>query len=302
MSLSLLLPQKAVLELLTGPWPEAPSVHERDSTGLDKIFTPDFFESWVFTGCVPAGEIAVVKAPNPSLNPAVIKTNGRTNGAKLRHLYGQGYTLRFGNLQRVIPELHEVSRQIQTETGYSNYVHAFLTPAAEQGLRHHWDQQLAIITQMAGVKRWQLWKPVVEAPMRHFAESTTVWDERWRERWTEVGPDVEVDLTAGQSLIVPRGWVHNPYSADTDQGSCHLTFALRERTPYWIAEQLLEGLLERPEFRRVLLPDEVIGDSTAVSLHEVRRLLARAFSEPADSETIAKSLKAAALSELEYTT
>ncbi|MFI5803140.1 JmjC domain-containing protein [Streptomyces sp. NPDC051561] len=302
MSLSLLLPEKAVSALLEGPWPEAPSVHERGSAGLDRICTPEFFDDWVFTGCVPADEIAVVKAPSPSLNPAAIKTNGRTDGAKLRRLYEQGFTVRLGNLQRVVPELHAISREIQVETGYSNYVHAFLTPASSQGLRHHWDQQVAIIAQMSGVKRWQLWKPVVEAPMRHFNESTRVWDEGWRERWVELGPDLEVELLPGQSLIVPRGWVHNPLTPDATEGSCHLTFALRERTPYWLAERLLEELLGRPEFRRVLLPESVIGGGLAGSLHEVRRMLADAFSEKADVEGIANKIRDAARSELEYTT
>jgi hypothetical protein len=302
MSLSLLLPEKAVSALLEGPWPEAPSVHQRGNAGLDRICTADFFDDWVFTGCVPVEEIAVVKAPSPSLNPAAIKTNGRTDGAKLRHLYEQGYTVRLGNLQRVIPELHTISREIQVETGFSNYVHAFMTPAGEQGLRHHWDQQFAIIAQMSGVKRWQLWKPVIESPMRHFGESTRVWDERWRERWIEMGPDLEVDLKPGQSLIVPRGWVHNPFTPEGEGGSTHLTFAIRERTPYWLAEKLLERLLERPDFRRVLLPEEVIGGGLAGKLHQVRHMLVEALSQASDLQGFAHDVRDAALSELEYTT
>ncbi|MFJ6697506.1 JmjC domain-containing protein [Streptomyces sp. NPDC091272] len=205
-------------------------------------------------------------------------------------------------MQRVVPELHAISREIQVETGYSNYVHAFLTPASSQGLRHHWDQQTAIITQMSGIKRWQLWKPVVESPIRHFGESTRVWDERWRKRWMAMGPDLEIDLMPGQSLILPRGWVHNPFTPDATEGSCHLTFAIRERTPYWMAEKLLESLLERPEFRRVLLPDAVIGGGLAGSLHEVRGLLAEAFNSKADVEKLASMIRDAARSELEYST
>ncbi|MEV6815655.1 hypothetical protein AB0M52_26550, partial [Micromonospora sp. NPDC051296] len=46
----------------------------------------------------------------------------------------------------VIEELKRSAKRrglwsIQEETGYSNYIHAFLTPGREQGLRHHWDQQ-----------------------------------------------------------------------------------------------------------------------------------------------------------------
>ncbi|MEU7018194.1 cupin domain-containing protein [Streptomyces sp. NPDC046385] len=94
---------------------------------------------------------------------------------------------------------------IQTETGHSNYVHAFLTPPGHQGLRHHWDQQMAVIVQISGTKRWQLWRPPVEGPMREYNESWRVWQEDYIPKWEAAGPDVEVDLKAGQSLLLPRG-------------------------------------------------------------------------------------------------
>ncbi|RYJ29701.1 hypothetical protein CU044_1821 [Streptomyces sp. L-9-10] len=150
-------------------------MYQRDTTELDRTVTSAFLNDYIATGCVPASEIAVVKAPGPSLNRDAFMTDGRTDPDKLRKLYRNGYTLRLGNLQRVIPFMARVSRAIQEETGYSNYVHAFLTPPGNQGLRHHWDQQMAVIVQAAGVKRWQLWRPPVEAPMREFNESWRVW-------------------------------------------------------------------------------------------------------------------------------
>jgi hypothetical protein len=62
-------------------------------------------------------------------------------------------TIRLGNLQRVVPFLADTARAIQQETGYSNYLHAFLTPPRSQGLLHHWDQQMAVIVQIEGTKR-----------------------------------------------------------------------------------------------------------------------------------------------------
>jgi hypothetical protein len=55
---------------------------------------------------LPPDEIAAIKAPHPSLNAKSFQANGQ-------------------------------------KTSYSNYVHAFLTPPGNQGLRHHWDQQMA---------------------------------------------------------------------------------------------------------------------------------------------------------------
>ncbi|MFD8789329.1 JmjC domain-containing protein [Streptomyces vinaceus] len=298
MSLRLLLPEEGVNELMT-TWPDEPRVYQRETDQLDHVVK--LLDAYMETGCAPASEIAVVRAPNPSLNPLVFQTNGRTDPAKLRKLYESGHTVRLGNLQRVIPLMADVSHGIQQETGYSNYIHAFITPSGEQGLRHHWDQQMAVIVQLEGVKRWQLWKPPVEAPMREFNESWRVWKQEYIPTWEAAGPDLEVHLEAGQSMLLPRGWVHNPAVLDTNERSVHLTFAIRERTPFWIAERLVQDAIKDPEFRRVILPEQLKDESLAHEVSAVREGMIRYFQQ-LDPEALAGALRAASLTELEYTT
>ncbi|MFI6723683.1 JmjC domain-containing protein [Streptomyces atratus] len=301
MSLRLLLPEDGVVDLLT-TWPDEPRVYERGSTALDATVSADFLNEYVETGCVPASEIAVVKAPNPSLNRDAFMSNGRTDAARLRKLHDRGFTIRLGNLQRVVPFLARVSHRIQEETaGYSNYVHAFLTPPGSQGLRHHWDQQMAVIVQVAGVKRWQLWRPPVEAPMRDFNESWRVWRDDYIPRWEAAGPDLEIDLKAGQSLLLPRGWVHNPSVVESDEHSVHLTFAIRERTQMWLAEKLLAGAIANEEFRRIILPGELDGVELGRQLTDTRAAVVR-YVEGLDLTEVALAVRQAAMTELEYTT
>ncbi|MEV7425952.1 cupin domain-containing protein [Streptomyces sp. NPDC091212] len=276
-------------------------MYERGATELDRIITSVFLNDYVDSGCVPASEIAVVKAPGPSLNRDAFMTHGRTDPAKLRALHDRGHTIRLGNLQRVVPFLAAVSRDIQQETGYSNYVHAFMTPPGNQGLRHHWDQQLAVIAQISGIKRWQLWLPPVEAPMREFNESWRVWREDYIPGWDAAGPDIEIDLRPGQSLLLPRGWVHNPYVADPDAHSVHLTFAIRERTPLWLAEKLIAGAIEEPAFRRIVLPGDIAGAALAERVRETRDALVR-YLGALDMDDIAVAVRRAARTELEYLT
>ncbi|AKJ12905.1 cupin [Streptomyces incarnatus] len=282
-------------------WPDEPRVFERGRTELDEALTEDLLEDYAFTGCVPVHEIAVVKAPAPSLNQNAYMTNGRTDAVKLRKLYGNGYTIRLGNLQRVIPFLATVSRGIQKESGFSNYIHAFLTPPGNQGLRHHWDQQMAVIVQVHGIKRWQLWRPPVESPMREYNESWRVWRHHYIPNWEAAGPDFEIDLKAGQSLLLPRGWVHNPLVVDENEHSAHLTFAIRERTPLWLAEKLVADAIEDPEFRRILLPGDVTGPALVDRMREVRRAL-HAHLDGLDLDDLVSTVRQAALTELEYTT
>ncbi|MFE2043250.1 JmjC domain-containing protein [Streptomyces sp. NPDC059477] len=304
MSLRYLLPADGVTELL-GSWPDEPRLYERETTELDRHVNEGFFETWAFSGCVPAAEVAVMnhgaKPPRPSINPAGFMTNGRTDGNKLRGYCEQGYTLRLGNLQRVVPFLNGVSRRIQRETGYSNYLHAFLTPPGGQGLRHHWDQQMAVIVQISGTKTWELWEPKFKDPMRLHLESPRVWQEHWREEWAAKGPDQTYELRPGQSLLLPRGWIHNPHARGAAESSVHLTFAIRERTPFWLAEKLTEGAIEGEEFRRIILPEQIQGDGLSGELEGARLALIR-YLERLNPEELSSAIRDAALTELEYTT
>ncbi|MFD4258411.1 JmjC domain-containing protein [Streptomyces sp. NPDC058534] len=261
--------------------------------------TLEYFNELTNTGCAPPDQIAAIKA-GPS-NRTAFLTNGRTDPAKLSRLRDQGYTIRFGNLQRWLPVFHRISRGIQQETGYSNYMHAFLTPGGEQGLLHHWDQQMALIVQVAGTKTWQLWKPLIEAPMREYNESFRVWREDFIPAWEAAGPDLTVELTAGQTLLLPRGWVHNPHALHHDEPSLHLTFAIRERTPLWLAEQLIARAIEEPDFRRVVLPADLELPILADRLSETRQALVKFLGE-LDTAEMADLTRQAAVTELEYTT
>jgi ribosomal protein L16 Arg81 hydroxylase len=299
MSLSRLLPEAGVADLMAR-WPDEPHVYQRTIGDLDQTITAEILNDYIDTGCVPAAEIAAMKA-GPSINPATFMSNGRTDAVKLRKLYDSGFTVRLGNLQRVMPYLAHLTRTIQQETGYSNYVHAFLTPPGNQGLLHHWDQQMAVIAQVAGTKRWELWRPPVEAPMREYNESFRVWRDSFIPEWQAAGPDVVIDLEAGQSLVLPRGWVHNPHALNSHEDSIHLTFAIRERTPLWIAERLVARAIEDPTFRRVILPADVTGSALADQTRDIMLALIKHLEALNVDETV-RELRHAADTELEFLT
>ncbi|MER5549252.1 cupin domain-containing protein [Streptomyces sp. NPDC002589] len=160
---------------------------------------------------------------------------------------------------------------------------------------------MAVIVQVAGVKTWQLWTPPVPAPMREYNESFRVWHEDFIPQWEAAGPDLTIDLAAGQTLLLPRGWVHNPHALNHDEPSLHLTFAIRERTPLWLAEQLVARAIEQPAFRRVVLPRDLEQPALVDQLAEAWRALV-AFLGELDMTEIAAIVRQAAVTDLEYTT
>ncbi|SCL22086.1 JmjC domain-containing protein [Micromonospora inyonensis] len=300
MSLKLLLPEKGVADLLDR-WPDEPRVYKRTRTEVDRMFTAEQVWAWIDLNCTPADEVDAIKAPHPAINPRSFTTaRNRADAAKLHKLYDDGYTIRIGNLQRVMPFMARIARCIQAETGYSNYAHVFMTPGCNQGLRHHWDQQMAVIVQVSGTKRWELWPPVVDAPMRAHLESWRVWRDEYLQGWIAAGPERVIDLGAGDAMLLPRGWVHNPYNADDDP-SVHLTFAIRERTPYWVAEKLVADAIDDPAFRQILLPGDLQREALPGIVSETRDALV-AYLLALDPDSTAGALRLLALEELEYTT
>ncbi len=137
--------------------------------------------------------------------------------------------------------------------------------------------------------------------MREYNESWRVWKDTYVEEWEAAGPDIAIDLQPGESLLIPRGWVHNPHVTATDHPSVHLTFALRERTPLWLAEQLVAGTIHDPRFRHILRPGEVTGPGLTAQIGETRDALIQHLTN-LDRESIARSVRETALTELEYTT
>lgn len=162
---------------------------------------------------------------------------------------------------------------IQAQTGCPGYVTAFITPAGTQGLDYHWDQYLGIVVQLEGSKTWELWEPKIESPYRDHATSTHLWDGDWVGQWQDSGPDMTIELAAGQVLVLPRGWVHNPHSRDSTETSVHLTFVLRERVPLWIAERLIGSAINDPRFRVVIPPSGLDSARMPGTVEAVRSLM-----------------------------
>ena len=108
------------------------------------------------------------------------------------------------------------------ELGHPAQANAYYTPRDSQGLPVHHDTHDVFVLQVAGEKRWLVYDPVLELPLR---------DQRYD---TELGapgePVHDVALQPGDTLYLPRGWLHQAVTSSTD--SLHLTVGVNVYT--WI--------------------------------------------------------------------
>jgi lysine-specific demethylase/histidyl-hydroxylase NO66 len=108
------------------------------------------------------------------------------------------------------------------------------------------------VLQVSGHKRWRVYAPVVELPLK---------TQRWSPGDAQsIGAPVhDITLQAGDTLYLPRGWPHEATAADAD--SQHITVGQHPPTRIDALRAALSECADDVEFRRLLPPGgEVPGE------------------------------------------
>ncbi|MGH3037025.1 MAG: cupin domain-containing protein, partial [Gaiellaceae bacterium] len=111
-------------------------------------------------------------------------------------------------------------RLLEDALGHGVQANAYWTPRGSQGFAVHHDTHDVLVLQVAGEKRWLLYDPLLELPLKH---------QRWSPALGEPGePSDDLTLRAGDTLYLPRGWLHQAETSATD--SLHLTIGITAHT------------------------------------------------------------------------
>ena len=131
-------------------------------------------------------------------------------------------------------------RQLEEALGHGAQANAYWTPRGSQGFAVHHDTHDVLVLQVAGEKRWLLYDPVLELPLKH---------QRWSAELGDPGePTEELVLRAGDTLYLPRGWPHQAETSDTD--SLHLTVGIDAYTWLDAVRAALADCEDELPFRR----------------------------------------------------
>jgi ribosomal protein L16 Arg81 hydroxylase len=159
--------------------------------------------------------------------------------------------------------LAEFCRSLEAELGHPVQANAYYTPRAAQGLPKHHDTHDVFCLQVAGEKRWLVYEPVLELPLK---------DQRYRPELGAAGDTVlDVVLRPGDTLYLPRGWLHEALTSQTD--SLHLTVGINAYTRLEAMRAALEECArEEVGFRRAVaeggdMPADDLLDLLAERLH-----------------------------------
>jgi bifunctional lysine-specific demethylase and histidyl-hydroxylase NO66 len=140
-------------------------------------------------------------------------------------------------------------RLLEEAIGHAVQANAYYTPRGSQGFAVHHDTHDVLVLQVAGEKRWRVYEPLLELPLKH---------QRYSPALGEHGePTHDVVLRSGDTLYLPRGWLHEAETSSSD--SLHLTVGITAHT--WLdgAKGALEVCEDELAFRRSVVPGESDG-------------------------------------------
>ena len=161
--------------------------------------------------------------------------------------WANGATIVLQGLHLHWPPLAAFCRALELELAHPVQANAYYTPKASQGLAVHHDTHDVLVLQVSGEKRWLVYEPVLELPLR---------DQRYSRELGEPGAVVEdVVLRAGDTLYLPRGWMHEAVTSATD--SLHLTIGINVYTWLDAVRAALEECADEVEYRHSVSDDGV---------------------------------------------
>jgi ribosomal protein L16 Arg81 hydroxylase len=157
-----------------------------------------------------------------------------------------GATIVLQGLHHLWLPLARYCRHLEAYFGHSAQANAYYTPRDSQGLPVHHDTHEVFSLQVAGEKRWLVYEPALELPLKN---------QRYRSALGAPGePVLDVTLRAGDTMYLPRGWLHQALTSGSD--SLHITVGVNVRR--WIdeARAALDEQEDDVAFRRTVDHDE----------------------------------------------
>ena len=207
---------------------------------------------------------------------------------KVLRLFADGATIVLQGLHRTWASVSDTARDLAADLGHPVQVNAYVTPPQNQGFDDHYDVHDVFVLQVEGEKNWRVRPPVHEHPLR---------DQPWTDRRDAVhaaaaeAPVLDVVLRAGDSLYLPRGWLHSATALGGT--SIHLTFGVHVWTMRHLAEDLLaaagRGLDADPAMREALAPgvDALDPATTADARQRLREAVRHALDTVTDDDLAA---------------
>jgi ribosomal protein L16 Arg81 hydroxylase len=239
-------------EFLAQDWERRPLVVTRDEAGrFDDLLSVADVERLVCSSGIRYPAFRLVKEGEPiPLSTYTVDVpwtprpfTGTANVQRVAEEFEAGATIVLQGLHHHWPPLAEFSRGLEAALGLPVQANSYYTPRGSQGLAVHHDTHDVFVLQVAGEKRWLVYEPALELPLR---------DQKYsHDRHGGPGDPIhDLVLRAGDVLYLPRGWLHEALTSETD--SLHITVGINVYTWIEALRAAVEACADELEVRRAV--------------------------------------------------
>jgi lysine-specific demethylase/histidyl-hydroxylase NO66 len=248
-------------------WESKPLLVKRDERGgFDDLLSEADVERTVCSGGLRYPAFRLVNAaaklePRSYTVDVPWRPSGFTRTADVERVLAEfeaGATIVLQGLHLHWPPLTTFCRDLEASLGHPVQANAYYTPRGSQGLAVHHDTHDVFVLQVAGDKRWLVYEPALELPLR---------DQRYAPELGAPGaPVLDETLTGGDTLYLPRGWLHEALTSRTD--SLHVTVGVNVITALDAVRAALDECAADVDFRRAVPADGELAEELLDRLRE----------------------------------
>lgn len=201
-------------------WEKQPLVVSRDDRRYhEALFSLADLDHVLANSSLESTEVRVVRDGRATSLNALRSAGSNQSEGGLEALYQEyrsGATIVLQFLHERWAPLRRLCRSLTDELSAALQVNVYLTPPNAQGLRTHYDSHDVFVLQTAGAKRWCIYDSPIRLPLLDDPHDPDV---------EPSGEPLEVLLRAGDTLYLPRGYLHDAHSLDGL--SLHLTVGVK---------------------------------------------------------------------------
>ncbi|HUE63481.1 MAG TPA: cupin domain-containing protein [Rhizomicrobium sp.] len=189
--------------------------------------------------------------PAQYLTPAIFGVPRLDAGGLVASL-AHGASLILDDAQEVAPRVRGLMQSFQDALHTDAFANLYAGWHSHRAFHIHWDPQEAFVIQLCGRKRWQVYQPTRQHPLKNDIEpppqptSSPVW---------------EGVLADGDALYIPRGWWHEAFPLN--EPSLHLTISLTPPTAMDYLGWVMSRLRRHSELRASLPVEPKAQDEIA---------------------------------------
>lgn len=179
----------------------------------------------------------------------------RPNAAKVMDILKQGATLVANDIDTLTTELCGTSDALEKTFDAKVQVNLYCSWRQRQAFNSHFDTHDVFALHTEGEKVWRVYSTRMPHSVRHARHRNEAYDDSTHEK--QRGPVLmEVKMTPGDFLYLPRGWYHDALAASG--GTVHMAFGVTSVIGFDTIAALGDFAIEDEAFR-LNLPRTALG-------------------------------------------